>query len=230
MSIRDARQLRTSAVVGTLWNVFMAAGALAIGLVGRAVYPDASSLPLGDRENLFPYLASQQLPPVLFGLIIAAIFAAIMSTADSQLLVASSSLVRDLYQKVLRRGRACDDARLVRLSRAAVFVLVCLALLLGAVAADWIFWLVLFAWGGLGAALGPTIILSLFWRGTTRWGALAGMVVGTSTVMIWKSIPALSGMIYELVPGFAFAAFATVAVSWGTRREVNIQWQHSVYE
>jgi len=218
MSIREARQLRTSAIVGTAWNIIMAAGALLIGLVGRAIYTDSSLLPGADRENLFPHLAYAQLPPVLFGLIIAAIFAAIMSTADSQLLVASSSLVRDLYQKVLCRSRDIDNRRLVFLSRMVILGLVGLALVLGALAEEWIFWLVLFAWAGLGAALGPTLILSLFWSGANRRGVLAGMVTGTVTVIVWKSVPALSAMIYELVPGFAFAALMTVGVSWVTKK------------
>ena len=155
MSIDDPEQLRYSAVVGTIWNVLMAWGAVFIGLAGRAWFPSADLLPNGDVENLYPTLAQQNLPPVLFGLVVASVFAAIMSTADSQLLVAASSLVRDLYEKVWRRGRTLDQRRLVRYSRLVIVVLVALALALGLWASELVFWLVLFAWGGLGAAFGP---------------------------------------------------------------------------
>ncbi len=218
MSIDDPKQLKASAIVGTFWNVVMAVGAIYIGLIGRAFFPIAEMLPHGDAENVFPLLAQNVLHPFLFGLIIAAIFAAIMSTADSQLLVASSSVVRDIYQKILCKGQEIEQKKLVRLSRGVVFFLVVAAIVLGWLAADWIFWLVLFAWGGLGAAFGPTIILSLFWKRTTKWGVLAGFIVGTLTVIIWKSSPTLHAMMYELVPAFLLSLLVTVVFSLVTQR------------
>ena len=104
MSISDSAQLRVSAIVGTVWNVVMAWGALFIGLAGRVYFPEATMLPGADTEQLYPLLASQHLPPVFFGFVVASIFAAIISTADSQLLVAASSVVRDFYEKILHRG------------------------------------------------------------------------------------------------------------------------------
>ncbi len=136
-----------------------------------------------------------------------------MSTADSQLLVAASSVVRDLYQRVLRRGRQVPPGRLVLLSRLVVAALVGVALALGFMAEELVFWLVLFAWAGLGAALGPTSILALYWRGTTRAGVLAGLLTGTAVTIVWKSVPALSGRLYELVPAFVLSLAATLAVS-----------------
>lgn len=202
MSIDDPKQLKVSAIVGTVWNVFMAAGALLIGWVGRAIYPSPEMLPAGDRENLYPFLAQTQLHPLLFGMVVASIFAAIMSTADSQLLVAASGVVRDVYQKLIKKGQVIDQKTLVIYSRSVVFILVVLAILLGYIAADWIFWLVLFAWAGLGASIGPTIILSLFWKRTTKWGVLAGLLSGTMVTIVWKSTPVLKAAIYELVPAF----------------------------
>ncbi len=218
MSIADPAQLRYSAVVGTLWNVVMAWGAIFIGLAGRVYFPTAELLPSGDVENLYPTLAQQHLHPVLFGLVIASIFAAIMSTADSQLLVAASSVVRDLYEKVLRRGRELDQRRLVLYSRLVIVVLVGLALALGLWASELVFWLVLFAWAGLGAALGPTTVLALFWRRTTRAGVAAGMITGTLVTLVWKSAPALSGLVYELIPAFGLSLAVTVLVSYWSRR------------
>jgi sodium/proline symporter len=218
MAIRDAAQLRWVAGVGTAWNVLMGVGAVLIGVVGRAWFPELDALPGGDPENLFPALAAAQLPPVLFGMAVAAIFAAIMSTADSQLLVAASAVVRDVYEKVLHRDRPVPQERLVRLSRGVVVLLVAAALLFGLLAQELVFWLVLFAWAGLGAALGPTVILALFWPGTTRAGAAAGIVAGALTTIVWYSVPPLRALVYELVPGFAAGLLATLLVSRLTRR------------
>lgn len=222
MSIADAEQLRWSAVVGTAWNVLMAAGAVLTGLAGRVLLPDPAALPAGDPENLYPLLAGDllgplPLGPVLFGLVIASIFAAIMSTADSQLLVAASAVVRDVWEKVARRGCPLPQRRLVLLSRAVVTALVAIALVLGLGAGELVFWLVLFAWAGLGAALGPTSILALYWRRTTRAGVLAGFLTGTAVTFVWKLTPALSSLLYELIPAFAASLVVTVVVSLATR-------------
>jgi SSS family solute:Na+ symporter len=213
MSIREASQLRYAAVVGTVWNVVMAWGALFIGLVGRIYFPDVGSLPAADTENLYPLLAQQQLPSVLFGIVVASIFAAIMSTADSQLLVAASSVVRDLYEQVLHRGQALSQHRLVLYSRIVVVLLVGIALVLGLLAERLVFWLVLFAWAGLGAAIGPTSLLALFWRRTTRPGVMAGLLTGTAVTIVWERTQFLEPLIYELIPAFGAALFATVVVS-----------------
>jgi SSS family solute:Na+ symporter len=217
MSIDDPAQLRWSAWVGTLWNAAMAMGAILIGLVGRAYFPEAAMLPGADTESLYPLLARQQLPPVLFGVVVASIFAAIMSTADSQLLVAASAVVRDVYEKVLRRGETVPQRRLVFLSRTVVALLVVLAIGFGMVAEQVVFWLVLFAWAGLGASLGPTSILALFWRRTTKAGVIAGIVVGTVTTVVWYVTPALKSRMYELVPAFTAALITTVVVSLATQ-------------
>ena len=230
MSIDDPAQLRYSAVVGTVWNVVMAWGALFIGLVGRVYFPDVAALPQGDTESLYPLLAQQHLPPVLFGVVVASIFAAIMSTADSQLLVAASAVVRDLYEKVWHRGEAIPQHRLVRLSRIAVVVLVVLAVGFGLAADQLVFWLVLFAWAGLGASLGPTSILALFWRRTTAAGVIAGILTGTATTVIWYLVPALKSRMYELVPAFCLALVATVLVSLITRPPEEADALHAAME
>lgn len=217
MSIDDPEELRFAAAVGTFWNVIMGAGAVLIGLAGRVFFPDTAMLPGADTENLYPMLAQEHLHPALFGVVVASIFAAIMSTADSQLLVAASSVVRDVYEKVFRRGDEVSSRRLVFMSRLVVAVLVVAALVLGVVAEALVFWLVLFAWAGLGAALGPTSILALYWKGTTRAGVFAGLIVGTATTIVWYLVPALKSRMYELVPAFGLALLATWAVSLLTR-------------
>jgi len=213
LSIADPKQLRYSAVVGTIWNVVMGIGAVSVGLVARLYFPNAAALPNGDVETVYPMLAQQHLPPLLFGVIVASIFAAIMSTADSQLLVAASALVRDVYEKVVRAGTPVSQARLVFLSRVAVVVVVLVAMVVGLVADQLVFWLVLFAWAGLGAALGPTSLLALFWKRTTRAGVLAGLIAGAATVVIWYFTPALKSRLYEMIPGFVAGLVVTIAVS-----------------
>ncbi len=213
MSIADPDQLRYSAVVGTVWNVVMAWGALFIGLTGRVYFPDVAMLPNADTEQLYPLLASQHLHPVFFGIVVASIFAAIISTADSQLLVAASSVVRDLYEKILHRDETVPQRLLVRYSRMVVVLLVIAALGCGVLAQELVFWLVLFAWAGLGAAIGPTSILALYWRGTTREGVVAGLVTGTVVTIVWQYTPFLEPLLYELVPAFALSLVATIVAS-----------------
>ncbi len=221
MSIKDPAKLKAVAMVGTSANVLMGLGAIITGMVGKIYFPDVSLLPGADQENIYPVMASQHLHPVLFGVVIASIFAAIMSTADSQLLVAASSLVRDIYEKLLHPDKDIPQKRLVMLSRLVVVLLVIVALVLGLMAEQLVFWLVLFAWGGLGAAFGPTSILALFWKGTTKTGIMSGMISGAATVILWIQVPVLNELIYELIPGFVVALLATILVSRFTRKPEN---------
>ncbi len=221
MSIENSKHLKASAYIGTIWNVLMAVGALFIGIAGRAYFPDSALLPGNDPENLYPLLAENQLHPILFGMIISSIFAAIMSTCDSQLLVAASSIVRDIYQKVIKRGRVVSEKTLMILSRVMVTVLVVAALILGMLAQELVFWLVLFAWAGLGAAIGPVSILALFWKKTSLSAVTAGMLTGTFTVIIWYYIPSLNELMYELVPAFFLSTAVTIIVSLFTKAPEN---------
>jgi len=229
MSIKDERQLRSAAFVGTFWNVVMALGAAAIGLVARAQFGDVSALAAGDRENAYTALAAAHLPPFLLGLVCASIFAAIMSTADSQLLVAASAVVRDFYSKLVlgRAGsdgapRIIDDRRMVRISRVVIVVLCGLALSIASFGGGIVFWLVLFAWAGMGAALGPAVVLSCYWRRTTRAGLIAGIVAGTATVITWPLVPAWKAAVYELIPAWIVGATAIVAVSLITQPPADV--------
>jgi SSS family solute:Na+ symporter len=218
MAIDDPRNLKFAAVVGTFWNVVMAGGAVLIGLVGRAYFSNIEMLPGADSENLYPFLAQIHLHPILFGVVIASIFAAIMSTADSQLLVAASSVVRDWYQKIIKREEEIPQKKLVLYSRFVVIFLVVIGLLFGLVAQELVYWLVLFAWAGLGAALGPTSILALYWKGTTKEGVIAGIITGTTVTIAWYLIPVLKSNMYELVPAFIASFLVTITVSRFTKK------------
>jgi len=221
MSIKDPAKLKMVALVGTSANVVMGLGAIITGIAGRLYFPDVAMLPGEDPENLYPMLAGQHLHPILFGVVIASIFAAIMSTADSQLLVAASALVRDIYEKLIHKGKVIPQKRLVVMSRIVVVFLVSLALLLGLIAEQLVFWLVLFAWAGLGAAFGPTSILALYWKNATRTGIIAGMISGALCVIVWTRIAVLANFLYELIPGFIVALLVTVIVSKATKKPDN---------
>jgi len=213
MSIDDPERLKITGFIGTLWNVIMGWGAVYIGLAGRAFYRDLSLLPDQDAENIFTLLGSKHLHPFLFGLTLSAIFAAIMSTADSQLLVASSAIVRDTYQKILARGKEISEKTLVFWSRLVTLIITLVALVFGALATKLVFYLVLFAWGGLGAAFGPSILLSLYWKKLTKWGVIAGIISGTATEIVWYSIPELKAVISEWVPATLLSFITVVSVS-----------------
>ena len=217
MSIKDPGQFRWTAVVGTIFNILMAGGALMVGLVGRVYFPEVSALPAEDAEKVYPELGQLLSHPIFFGLLLASIFSAIMSTADSQLLVAASSLVRDIYQRLWKQGAELPQQQLVLMSRAAVALLTVIAVYLSIQAQALVFWLVLFAWAGLGAALGSTSILALFWKKTTKAGVIAGLLVGTGTVIAWNNIPLLKDTIYELIPAFFLALAVTAGLSLLTR-------------
>ncbi len=219
MSIGDPRELRAAAVIGTFWNVVMGWGALFIGLLGRAAIPSAEALPDGDAEMIVLALASGSVGPVMVGLLVGGIFAAILSTADSQLLVVASTAVRDVYEQVFHRGEVLSERRKLALSRAVVVAAGLAAIVLALLAKDLVFWLVLFAWGGLGAAFGPALILSLWWDRCSRAGVLGGMVTGALATVIWKvdlpwwtSLKSATG-IYELLVAFPLALAAVVALS-----------------
>jgi SSS family solute:Na+ symporter len=213
MSIDDERNLVTSAIIGTVWNVVLGLGAICIGLVGRAIVPELSGLPSEDPEMIYLALSSAHFGPVLYGLLVGGVFAAILSTADSQLLVVASTVVRDLWGQVVKAGETLDPKRELMLSRAVVVVSGLVAMALAYVAKDLVFWLVLFAWGGLGASLGPALILSLYWKGTSRLGVLGGMITGTVVTVVWKLWLKEPTGLYELIPAFFGALLVIVLLS-----------------
>ena len=148
---------------------------------------------------------------VLAGFLLAAILAAIMSTISSQLLVSSSSLTEDFYKIFLRRG--ASQKELVLVGRLSVLAVSLVAIALAFDPDSNILNLVSNAWAGFGAAFGPVVLISLFWRGMTRLGAIAGMVTGAVTVLAWIYVFNLSGVMYEIVPGFIAATIAIIVVS-----------------
>ncbi len=207
MAARDEGAVKGGRVIAMVWGFFVFSGAVVLGLACRALF---GSLP--DAEQALPIVAIQLLPGVMAGLMLAAVLAAICSTADSQLLVASSSLSHDLYARLT--GKDLDSRHVITMDRAAVGLLGLLAMLLALSENRVIFSFVLYAWAGLGAAFGPPLILGLLWKRTTAVGAIAGALAGFVTVILWKNTPGLSGVLYELVPGFFISLLVVWAVSW----------------
>ncbi|MEN8154691.1 MAG: sodium/proline symporter [Acidobacteriota bacterium] len=218
MSIDDPDKLRLSSVIGTAWNIIMAWGAIFIGLLGKALIPAVENLPDSNHEMVYLVLASEYFGPVLYGIIIGGIFAAILSTADSQLLVVASTFVRDIYEKILKKDKIINERDKLLLSRYVVLFSGIAAMILAYYAQDYIFWLVLFAWGGLGASFGPTLILSLYWKRTTREGIAAGMITGTAITILWKLYLKTPTGIYELIPAFIFSTLAVIFISLVTKK------------
>ncbi len=207
MAIKSTHEVRKGVLIAMLWVLLAYWGAPFIGIVGKAYFgPD-----LADAEKVMPMLAMAVLPPVVAGFVIAGAVAAMMSTADSQLLVVTSAVVEDIYRKLL--GKNLSQEKLVAFSRWTTLAVTAFALILALFAKNLIYWLVLYAWSGLGASFGPPILLALLWKRTTRWGALAGMLTGTLTTVLWYNVPALKGTVYELIPAFLFSLIATYVVS-----------------
>jgi solute:Na+ symporter, SSS family len=192
-------------------------GACAVGLIGKA-YLAWNGKIIGDPETVLIVLGATLLHPLLFGFLLSAILAAIMSTISAQLLVTGSSLTEDFYRLFIRRN--ASEREVVTVGRLSVIAVAAVAMLLAQNPQGSVLSLVANAWAGFGAAFGPVILLALTWQRMTLAGALAGMVTGAAVVVGWI-VAGWSGWLYEIVPGFAAAMVAIVAVSLATARPAN---------
>ncbi len=220
MAIKTLADIKVARHIGMSWMLVTVVGAVVTGLVGRA-YISANGGDLSDPETIFIYLSQLLFHPLIAGFLLAAILAAIMSTISSQLLVSSSSLTEDFYKTFVRRS--ASQKELVLVGRLSVLAVSLVAIALAYDRSSSILSLVSNAWAGFGAAFGPIILFSLYWRKMTASGALAGMITGAVTVLIWIYAPIeidgkpLTAYLYEIVPGFVFASIATVFVSLITK-------------
>ncbi len=196
MSAKSLKKLHNSVVIAVVWVFISLAGAFFIGLISIPMFETA---PGGDHERVFIAMIKQIMHPWLAGIMLAAILSAIMSTIDSQLLVSSSALTEDFYQKAIKRD--ATETETVVVGRTCVIIISVIALILALNPVKTILDIVSYAWAGFGAALGPVVLFALFSRRTTWQAALAGMVVGTVTLVVWKAV-GLGDSIYELLPGF----------------------------
>jgi len=214
MALRDPRKMRQAAIIGIIWSVLAMTGAIFVGLIGRATLGQ-----LADKDHVMPSLALELMHPAIAGLMIAGAIAAMMSTVDSQLLVAASAVEQDIYIRLL--GGKPGNRTAVWIGRLTV-----LALGAAALPVAWdresVFTTVFKAWSVLGAGLGPVVILGLLTKRANRYGAVAGIITGTVLTQFWKPLKSWFGgdLFFEdgLIPGFVLSLALAWFVSLATAR------------
>jgi sodium/proline symporter len=210
MAIKSPLAIKRGTLIAMIWVLIAYWGAAMVGIVGAGTFEAG----LADQEQVMPLMARYLLPGWIAGLMLAGAIAAMMSTADSQLLIVTSSIVEDVYVKLMRARSS--PKTLVLMSRLATIVVSAVALLLAFRNQDLIFDLVSYAWSGLGASFGPPLLLSLRWKKTTAAGAVAGMLTGTISNVVWKNTPALNDALDLKLASFMISLLFTVAVSYFT--------------
>lgn len=217
MAIRKQSELKQSRRIATIWCGISLCIAVLIGLIGRSIYPTAL-LTSADAESIFITIATNLLPPVLAGLVMAGILAATISSSDSYLLIAASAFAKNIFQGILKKD--ADDKQVMTVSRIILIVISVIGVIIALDENSVIFTIVSFAWAGFGATFGPIMLFSLFWKRTTREGAIAGMLSGGVMVFIWKLLlKPMGGIfgIYELLPAFLVSCVVIIIVSLATK-------------
>jgi sodium/proline symporter len=216
MAIKSAEEVKKARLIAMVWVIIALGAAVFVGMVGSVYFADA---PLGDAETVFMIMVNAMFNPVVAGVLLAAILAASMSTADSQLLVTASTISEDFYKQFFRKE--ATDKELIWVGRLAVIIVAVVAALIAIDPNSSVFGLVSYAWAGFGAGFGPVIILALFWKRANKWGAIAGLISGAATVVIWPTIArtaqAAIFQLYELVPAFIISMLLAVVVSLMTK-------------
>jgi sodium/proline symporter len=226
MAIKNPGEIKPARIIATVWVFITLSCGVIVGIIGKALYPN-----LADGETIFMTMVQNMFSPIIAGVLLTAILAAVMSTADSQLLVASSAIAGDLYNGSINKN--ADGKTLVWVSRFAVLTVSILAASLvfipnpepGTILAKInasVFKLVSFAWAGFGAAFSPIILFSLFWRKTTKEGAIFGILAGGLSALLWWLKDGGIWDIYEILPGFIISSVVIVIVSLFTKNSQEI--------
>lgn len=214
MAIKDTKEVKKSAAIAIIWVVISLTAAVLIGILGR-VYLDSQNVALSssEQELIFIKTVKMLFPSFLGGIFLSAVLASIMSTADSQLLVTASAVVNDFYTVVVKKG--ASEKKLMWISRIAVMLVSVIACILALNPNDSIMGIVSNAWAGFGAAFGPAIVFSLYWKRLTLKGTAAGIIGGAATVLIWEYIlpDAVTMGLYSIIPGVIVSVLLTVIVS-----------------
>lgn len=219
MAIRKSTELKISRRIATVWVIISLTSAVAIGIIGRILYPTAYNSS-SAAENIFILLSSNFFIPILAGVIMAGILAATISSSDSYLLIAASAFSKNIYHGILKKD--ASDKTVLRASRITLLAIAVIAAIIAVDENSKIFRIVSFAWAGFGATFGPVMLFALFWKRLTRAGAIAGMLTGGIMVFVWKlGISKLGGIfaIYELLPAFLISCIVIVAVSLISKSE-----------
>lgn len=210
MAIKSVKETKEARRIGISWMILSLGGAIATALVGLAYFQQNGNK-IDDPETIFIVMGQILFHPFVAGIMLAAILAAIMSTISSQLIVTSSALVEDIYKALFNKN--ASDKHYVATGRIAVLIVSIVAAILAWNPDSSILDLVGFAWAGFGAAFGPIILLSLYWRKLTNVGALSGMVAGAAVAFVWGKVESLSSMLYEIVPGFIVCLIVAYVIS-----------------
>ncbi len=213
MAVKDAPSVRRGGAIAITWMALVYIGAVFFGLFAKIYFGV-----MEDPEQALPHAVSEFLPPVLGGFVIAAIVSAICSTADSQLIVVSSTLSRDVLS-YFRKQAASEKhqyRRIVLTDRMVLVILAIISVFFALTENRVIFEFVLYAWSALGASFGPVVILGLLWNRTNKAGAIAGMLTGSIVTVIWRNVASLKAVVYELVPAFILAFLAVWLVTLTT--------------
>lgn len=217
IAIRDAAEIPKARRIATTWCVISLFSAVIIGLIGRILFPAELLTPSG-AESIFIVMATNLLPPLIAGFVMAGILAATMSSSDSYLLIAASAFSKNIYESILKKD--ASDKEIMRVSHITLIVVSIIGIIIALDETSIIFKIVSFAWAGFGATFGPLMLFSLFWKRTTREGAIAGMLAGAGMVFIWRLlIKPFGGVfgIYELLPAFLISCAFIIVVSLMTK-------------
>lgn len=213
MAIKSTQEIKISRKIAMVWVTISLAASVFVGILGRIYRPD-----IADPEKIFMISVDALLVPILAGLFLAAILAASMSTADSQLLVTASTVSEDIYKQYLNKD-ATDD-QMIKVGRISVVVIALIAVAIAFNPDSSVFELVAYAWAGLGASFGPLILFALFWKRTNKWGAIAGLISGAVVVIGWVQIAKISSAtifeLYEIIPAFIVSSLFIYFVSLAT--------------
>lgn len=213
MAAKHEDELLKAGFMSVIIILLFDVGAVTAGMAGRALFPD-----IADAETIFPHLARELFHPLITGVLMVVVLSAIMSTIDSLLLLASSAVVRDLMQKIFNSGRS--DKALAGIGKGVTVLIGVLGITFAIEEVPFLFWFILFAWSGLGAAFGPVILCMLYYKKTTLQGAASGMVLGFGVTVLWiLKFKADSYDLYEMIPGFFVGLLTILIVSRLTWKE-----------
>lgn len=210
MGIESPAAIKKSRRIATVWVIISLTAAVVIGVSGRMLLGDAL-VSGGAQETIYISMVSRLFPVFIAGIFLAAILAAIMSTADSQLLVTASAITEDFYHAKIRPNASAQE--LMWVSRICVIAVALIAVFIATNPESTVLGLVAYAWAGFGSTFGPLVICALFWRRTTRQGALAGIVVGGIVDLVWAQLSGGIFEVYEIVPGFVLGLLSIIVVS-----------------
>ena len=232
MGIRSNSEVGKARRIGIIWMIISYIGAILIGTLGT-VYLKKFGITLDSvsAETVFSETMKNMYPAFIAGIFLCAILAASMSTADSQLLAASSAVSQDIFKGLIKKN--AEEKEVMIISRFTVFLIALIALLLSLNPKSSIFNLVSFAWSGFGGTFGPLILLSLYWKRTTAPGAIAGLICGGITDVVWHYIPASVAKIfglYEILPAFIVCLVVTVLVSLLTKPDAEVLTKFEEYK